>query len=310
MTRTRLGKTGAILTAVLVVVGCGAPQSALTGGDSQSGTIAVVTTFSLLGDIVHEVAGEHVEVHSMVPQGTDPHDYQPLPEDIQAATQADVLVWNGLGMEMGGGWFPNLVEVAGKQLDEANVIEASNGVDALLLGGRGEPNPHAFLSPQAGAVYVDNIEEGLILADPANATYYRERAARYKEELHAIDQRYHDELAALPNPVLVTSERAFQYVAADYGLEEGYLWPIDTDEQATPNQIIELIDFIDRKEPHGLLIETNVDPRPMEIVSEETGVPVVGEVYSDELGPAGSPASTYVDYLAFNLRAYVAAGGG
>lgn len=267
--------------------------------------LQVVTTFSVLKDIVGQVGGDLVEIHSMVPMGTDPHEYQPLPRDIVAATRADVLFWNGLDMETGDGWFRGLVEVAGKSLDGGQVFEMSAGIEPLYLteGNQVAVNPHAFLSPRNGIIYAENALAGLQAVDPDNAGLYAERAARYISELETWEDRYAAALGAIPaeRRILVTSERAFQYLAADYGLKEGYLWEIDTDEQGTPQQIASLIRFVRENAPAGLLVETNVDVRPMQTVSRETGVPIVGTIYSDELGPEGSPAETYVAYLDYNL---------
>lgn len=311
----KLRKLVGLALALTVLAGCGSgsgvTQEAEGNGDAGTGTIQVVTTFSLLGELASEVGGEHVQVHSMVPLGTDPHEYQPLPEDIQRATEADLLIWNGLEMETGDGWFEGLVDVAGKDFDGGQVAEAAQGVEPQWLteGEEEEVNPHAFLSPKAGLVYVENIAGALALTDPDNAEDYETNAAALQSKIQEFDDRYSSELGAVPTPVLVTSERAFQYVAADYGLEEGFLWQIDTDEQGTPSQITSLVKFVNEHAPTGLLVETNVDPRPMETVSAETGVPIVGEVYSDELGPEGSEGETYLGYLESNLSAYLAAMG-
>lgn len=268
--------------------------------------LRAVTTFSLLGDIVTEIGGAHVEVHSMVPMGTDPHEYQPLPADVIKATQADVLFWNGLDMETGDGWFRNLVNVAGKAFNTPQVVELAAGIEPLYLtdGETHAVNPHAFISPRQGIVYAQNVVDALVHLDPSNVAAYQENAEAYIKELQAWDNRYAAAFAAIPESErnLVTSERAFQYLARDYGITEGYLWEIDTDEQGTPRQIASLIEFIRTHEVHGLLVETNVDPRPLRTVASETGVPIVGKVYSDELGPAGSPGETYLSYLEFNLQ--------
>lgn len=307
------------LIAGLLLAGCAQSPEEPSGRDpagapgdgaaEEHGPVKVVTTFSLLGDLASQVGGELVTVHSMVPLGTDPHEYQPLPADVEAATDADVLVWNGLDMETGDGWFENLVEVAGKDFAANEVIEAAAGVEPMWLteGETSEVNPHAFLSPRAGLIYLENIVQGFSLLDPQNAPTYEANASELKAKIEELDERYTAELGSVATPVLVTSERAFQYLANDYGLSEGYLWQIDTDEQGTPAQITGLISFIEENEVSGLLVETNVDPRPMETVSQETGVPVVGEVYSDELGPAGSPGETYLGYLEANLASYLAA---
>src|SRR5690625_1896946 len=299
-----MSKAKTIIVATLAVIGLLISGGSLAADDQES--VQVVTTFSILKDIVGQVGGDLVEIHSMVPMGTDPHEYQPLPQDIVAATRADVLFWNGLDMETGDGWFRGLVEVAGKSFEGDQVIEMAAGVEPLYLtdGAETEVNPHAFLSPRAGIIYTENALGGLQAADPANADVYAANAAAYIAELETWDASYADGLGSIPEEarILVTSERAFQYLAADYGITEGYLWEIDTDEQGTPQQIASLIAFVREAKPAGLLVETNVDARPMETVSRETGVPIVGEIYSDELGPEGSPGETYVSYLDYNLQ--------
>lgn len=273
--------------------------------------LKVVTTFSLLKDIVEQIGGDLIEVHSMVPMGTDPHEYQPLPQDIIAATQADILFWNGLNMETGDGWLEKLLNVAGKEFDTPQVVELATGIEPLYLtdGNTIAVNPHAFISPRAGLVYAQNALAGLQTIDPDNAAAYAANAEEYFAELEEWDARYARAFSNVPDErrVLVTGERAFQYMAADYNVLEGYLWEIDTDEQGTPQQISSLIAFVREHQPNGLLTETNVDPRPMRTVSAETGVPVVGEVYSDELGPEGSPGETYVLYLGYNLDMFLLA---
>lgn len=298
---------GAAFVAVMLA-GCADDPGAGKEGDD----LHVVTTFSLLGDLATEIGGDHVHVHSMVPLGTDPHEYQPLPADIQQATDADLLIWNGLDMETGDGWFERLVDVAGKEFDGDDVAEAATGIEPLWLtdGDEEEVNPHAFLSPRAGLAYVESITEALVAVDPEHEDEYRDNARGLREQIEKIERSYAERLGGVPTPVLVTSERAFQYLAEDYGLSEGYLWQIDTDEQGTPSQITELIEFVQEHQPAGLLVETNVDPRPMQTVAEETGVEIVGEVYSDELGPEGSEGETYIGYLEANLAAYLAAMGG
>lgn len=302
-----------LLRPLLGVLAALAFTAALANDETPAYTgekVQVVTTFTVLKDIVSHVAGDRVEIHSMVPMGTDPHEYQPLPRDVVAATQAEVLFWNGLNMETGDGWFRSLVEVAGKAFGGEQVVEMAAGIEPLYLtdGDEMEVNPHAFLSPRAGIIYARNAVAGMQVIDPANADFYAKNGEEFIAKLQEWDKRYEEAIGAFPpeERILITSERAFQYLAADYGLQEGYLWQIDTDEQGTPLQIRSLIEFVRNNSVRGLLVETNVDARPMKIVSEETGVPIVGEVYSDELGPAGSPGETYLKYLEYNLEMIVA----
>src|SRR5690625_4959391 len=208
---------GAALT-VAVLAGCAdTPKT-----PEEAGEVRVVTTFSLLGDLAREIGGEHVQVHSMVPLGTDPHEYQPLPADIQHATDAHLLIWNGLDMASGDGWFGYLVDVAGKDCVGDEVTEAAAGIEPWWLtdGDEEEINPHAFISPRARLIYVENITEALAAVDPDNAEAYRVNGEELRGLIEEIETSYAAELAAVPTPVLVTSERAFQYLAEAYGLRE------------------------------------------------------------------------------------------
>src|SRR5699024_1817017 len=145
--------------------------------------------FSIISDIAENIAGDEVDVHSIVPLGVDPHEYTPLSDDIKATTEADLVLWNGLNMEVGDGWFESLTEVADKNIDDDNVVEVSSGVEPMHLtdaGGESEINPHAFLDPNVGMIYAENIRDGLIEVDPDNAEYYRDNAEEYLAELREI----------------------------------------------------------------------------------------------------------------------------
>ncbi|WP_054949309.1 metal ABC transporter substrate-binding protein [Numidum massiliense] len=269
--------------------------------------VQVVTTFSILQDIVKNVGGDRVDIHSMVPIGTDPHEYSPLPEDIQKSTDADVMFWNGLDMETEGGWFENLVESAGKTMDGDQVFELNEGVEPMYLssddGKEKEINPHSFLSAEVGIKMTENARDALKKVDPDHADVYDENAKVYIAELEKIHQQYKERIAEIPEErrVLVTSERAYQYMAAAYGLEEGYIWEIDTEEQGTPEQITSLVKFIKEKKVPALFVESNVEPRPMETVSKEAGVDIASKLFSDETGKPGEDGDTYLKMLQWNI---------
>lgn len=274
---------------------------------SSDDKLQVVTTFSILYDIVQNVGGERVEIHSMVPIGTDPHEYSALPEDIKKATDADVMFWNGLNMETGDGWFENLVEVAGKTMDGGQVFELNEGVKPKYLtsedGREEEINPHSFLDVKVGIKMAENAREALKKVDPDHADIYEENAKNYIEELEKVHQEYLDKIADIPEEdrVLVASERAYQYMTDAYGLDAGYIWEIDTDEQGTPEQITSLVKFIKEKNVPALFVESNVDSRPMETVSKETDVPIKGKLFSDELGKPGEDGDSYIKMLRWNI---------
>src|SRR5690625_1929252 len=241
----------------------------------------------------------------MVPLGQDPHEYTPLPLDIVKATDADLLFWNGLNMELGDGWFESLLEVAGKSLDSDVVVELAAGVEPLYLRDEDgiEMNPHAFLSVPIAIQYVNNASVALQKVDPEHADYYKERTDRYVAQLEDLHAEYTEKMSRIPEDrrILVTSERAFQHMAAEYGLREGYVWAIDTDEQGSPQQILDLIRFIKEHEVLALFLESNVNPRALETVSRETGVPIAGMVYSDELGKPHEAGGTLLGMLRWNL---------
>lgn len=298
----------AILTAITLasLTACAVDDGAASG-PKDGEPLRVVATFSIIGDIVTAIGGDNVEVHSIVPLGVDPHEYSPLSKDVQKSTESDVMFWNGLNMEVGGGWFEALTEVADKDMESEQVIEVARDVEPMYLssedGSESEINPHAFLSPQVGISYAKTIRDGLIANDPDNEDFYHQNAEEYLAELDEIDQMYRDNIADIPeeNRVFVASEYAFQYMTEEYGLTPGFIWEIDTDEQGTPEQINNLIALVRETGVTALFVESNVDRRPMETISAETGVPIDGMIYSDELGTPESTGRSYIEMLKHNI---------
>ena len=291
--------TGAVLAA------CGTDDKQ---EKSDGDKVKIVATFSIIHDLIKEVGGDLVEVHSMVPIGTDPHEYEPLPEDIKKAVEADALFYNGLNLEGGEkGWFlGKLVSSVNKDMED--VYEVMKDVQPMYLtsedGKDEEVNPHAFLSPLVGMQMTQNVIDALVEIDAEHADVYKENGEKLLAKLKEIDTVYKEKIADIPeeNRILVTSERAYQYMASDYGLKEGYIWAIDTEENGTPAQIKNLVEFIKENHVEALFVETNVDKRPMETVARETGVDIVAEIYSDELGKAGSDGGTYMEFLQSNIE--------
>lgn len=295
------------MLAAFLLAACGGNNQGKDGestGDSSK--IQAIATFSIIHDIVTEIGGDHVDVHSMVPIGTDPHEYEPLPEDIKKATDADALFYNGLNLEGGDqGWFFKLVDSV--NADEEKVFELMEGVEPLYLtshdGSEKEVNPHAFLDPVVVIQMTENARDALIEIDEENKEAYEKNAEQLLDKLHELDQEYETKIAEVPEEhrILVTSERAYQYMAKRYGLEEGFIWEVDTEENGTPEQITSLVKFVKEKNVPALFVETNVDARPMETVSNETGVPIVAKLFSDELGKEGADGGTVVSFLQYNI---------
>lgn len=287
---------------MLTLTACGATN------ERTSDQLQVVTSFTIIEDLVREIGAEDVDVHNLVPTGTDPHEYEPLPKDIKRATNADVLFYNGLNLEGGeNGWFYKMIRSVGQ--DMSNVFNLTEGITPLYIdGSKGhdfEVNPHAFISPKAGIIMAEHVRDVLVTKDPDRKANYEQRAAHYIAKLEEMDQLYHERINAIPEGqrVLVTSERAFQYLAADYGLLEGFIWEIDTEENVSQQQIKSLIAFIEEHQVPVLFVESNVDRRPMEMISQEAGVPIAAKpIYSDEIGKAGEEADTYLNYLHYNIE--------
>jgi len=294
--------------AVILLAACGSgdknSNEEKTGSDEK---IKVITTFTLLEDIVKQIGGEYVETYNLVPVGTDPHDYEPLPQDIKETEDADVLFFNGLNLEGGdGGWFTKLTESTGQ--DDAIIYEVSAGVEPMYLssedGTEEEINPHSFIDPNIGIIMAENIKNALIEISPENEEAIEENAKAYLTTLEEMDEQYQTRIDEIPEEdrVLVTSERAYQYMADRYDLKEGFIWEVDTEENGTPKQIKTLVNFIKEEEPPVLFVESNVDSRPMETVSNESGVDIYEDkLYSDEIGALGEEADTYVKYLQYNI---------
>src|SRR5690625_3713188 len=299
---------------VIVLAACGsnnAENNAETESnnedESSADPIKVVTTFTLLEDIVKQMGGDAVETYNLVPIGTDPHEYEPLPEDMGETEDADILFYNGSNLEGGdSGWFNKLVNSTGQ--DEEVIFEVSDGIEPMYIssedGSEEEINPHTFISPDAGITMAENIKDALIEVSPENKDEIEKRSEEYITKLEEMDEQYKTRINDIPEEdrVFITSERAYQYMVDRYGLKEGFLWEIDTEENGTPEQIKNLVSFIEDEEPPVLFIESNVDPRPMETVSNESGVEIFeDELYSDEIGELGGEADTYMKYLQYNI---------
>ncbi|MDA3146738.1 zinc ABC transporter substrate-binding protein [Leucobacter sp. UCMA 4100] len=293
-----------IAVPMLFVMGCSANAEQ---SDEPAEKLKVITSFTILEDMVQSIGGDYVEVHNLVPTGTDPHEYEPLPDDLKAVSQADVLFYNGLNLEGGDtGWFSRMEASAAPE--KSTVVEVSRDVEPMHLG-EGEAdsqvNPHAFIDPNVGFVMAETIRDGLIEADPDHTDEYQQQADEYLEKLTAIEAEYDETFDAIPEEerVLVTSERAFQYLADQYDITEYYIWEIDTDENGSGQQLVTLIDQLKGVKVANLIVESNVDRRPMEMVSAETGVPIFDRpIYSDEIGGDDAPeANTYLRYLEYNL---------
>lgn len=296
----------ALLLLAAVLAACGKPST--ENQTTDDGKLNVVTSFTIIADMAREIGGDIVSVHNLVPAGTDPHEYEPLPKDSKAATDADVLFYNGLNLEGGAhGWFFKMIDSVGQS--EENVYNLTERVEPMYLGGEDgreeEVNPHAFIDPAAGIKMAEDLRDALMEKSPENKEQIQQQGDAYIERLKELDAEFAERIDSIPeeNRVLVTSERAFQYLAAHYGLKEAFIWEIDTEENGSPKQVKELIRYISEHRVPVLFVESNVDTRPMETVSKESGVPIAEKpIYSDEIGNPGEEIDTYVKYLTYNME--------
>jgi len=288
---------------VFVLAACGKKDDTAAG----KGKLKVVTSFTIIEDMAREIGGADVEIHNLVPTGTDPHEYEPLPKDTKAATDADILFYNGLNLEGGKkGWFYKMIDSVGQKKE--NIFKLTDRVKPMYLqteGEEGEINPHAFIDPAVGIKMAEDMTKAFVKKDPDKKANYEKRGNAYVELLKEIDKQYAEKINDIPKDkrMLVTSERAFQYMTAHYGLKEAFIWEIDTEENGSPSQIKNLVQFVHKHKVPVLFIESNVDRRPMETVSKETGVSFSKKpIYSDEIGKPGEAVDTYIKYLNYNIK--------
>jgi manganese/iron transport system substrate-binding protein len=257
--------------------------------------LKVVTTFTVIADMARNVAGEGVDVVSITKPGAEIHGYEPTPQDIVGASDADLILWNGLNLER---WFEQFLQ----NLGDVPSATLTDGVDPISISGGdydGKPNPHAWMSIDNALIYVDNITKALSDADPANAATYAANAESYKARLSAALDPLKAQIAALPEDRrwLATCEGAFSYLARDLGLAELYLWPINADQQGTPRQVRAVIDGVREHQIPAVFCESTVPSDPAEQVARETGAAFGGVLYVDSLSDGDGPVPTYLDLL-------------
>lgn len=277
--------------------------SACSQESAAGGKMKVVTTFTVIADIARNVAGDAAEVESITKPNAEIHNYQPTPGDILRAQKADLVLWNGLNLEL---WFQKFFE----NLDGVGQAVVSDGVVPMGIAEgpyTGKPNPHAWMSPEAALIYVENIRKAFAEKDPENAEVYARNAAAYSEKIKATVAPIHKAIETIPaeRRWLATSEGAFSYLARDFGLKEVYLWPINADQQGTPQQVRKVIDLVKANNIPAVFSESTVSSKPAEQVARETGAKYGGVLYVDSLSDESGPVPTYLDLLSVTTQTIV-----
>ncbi|OBZ95116.1 iron ABC transporter substrate-binding protein [Pararhizobium polonicum] len=254
-----------------------------------------VTTFTVIADIAQNVAGDAAIVESITRPGAEIHNYAPTPGDIRRAQGAQLILWNGLNLEL---WFEKFFQ----NVEDVPGVVVSDGIEPMGIAEgpyQGKPNPHAWMSPSAAEIYVDNIRDAFVKYDPKNAEIYTANATAYKQKIKDAVDPIKAKLAAIPQDKrwLVSSEGAFSYLAHDFGLKELYLWPINADQQGTPQQVRKVIDAVRANKISVVFSESTISANPAEQVARETGAKYGGVLYVDSLSEPDGPVPTYIDLL-------------
>ncbi len=274
---------------ILFLAGCGAEEK------PDDGKFKVVTTFTVIADMARNVAGDAAEVVSVTRPGAEIHGYQPTPGDLTRALDADLILWNGLNLEL---WFEQFLS----NLGDKPSVTVSDGIDPISIGSgayEGKANPHAWIGADAAMIYIDNIRDALVNHDPDNAESYQANADAYKAQVRATLDPLRTRIASIPADKrwLVTCEGAFSYLARDFGLRELYLWPMNADAVGTPQQVRKVIDGVRQNNIPVVFCESTVNTDPAKQVARETGARYGGELYVDSLSGEGGPVPTFLDLL-------------
>ncbi|ATG00190.1 periplasmic solute binding protein [Lelliottia amnigena] len=275
---------------------------------STSGALAaekfrVITTFTVIADMAKNVAGDAAEVTSITKPGAEIHEYQPTPGDIKRAQNAQLILSNGMNLEL---WFQRFFQ----HLKGVPEVEVTKGITPMGISEgpyNGKPNPHAWMSPDNALIYVDNIRDALMKYDPTNAQTYQRNAEIYKQKITQTLEPLRKQVADIPEDKrwMVTSEGAFSYLARDLGLKELYLWPINADQQGTPQQVRKVIDQVKKNHIPAVFSESTVSDKPARQVARETDTHYGGVLYVDSLSAENGPVPTYLDLLNVTTRTLV-----
>lgn len=300
--RVRLGV--ALAAAVALLTACSPVGDDRAGDDTRP---VVLTTFTVLADIARNVGGDHVVVESLTKLGAEIHGYEPTPRDLARARKADLIVDNGMKLEA---WFGQFVA----SLDVPHVV-ASKGVEPIPIAGdahAGKPNPHAWMSPRNVQVYVDNLVAAFSDLVPEHAADFTANGRAYQRELQQIQDDLETELARVPEQqrALVTCEGAFSYLARDAGLDERYIWPVNAEQQSTPQRVAAVIEFVRSRDVPAVFCESTVSAASMRQVVAETDATFAGTLYVDSLSKADGPVPTYLDLIRHDARTITEALGG
>ena len=297
-----MGQKAAMAVILMLLAACqpGAKEPPLAQNKTPQ---TVLTTFTVLADMAQNVAGDRLRVESLIKPGAEVHGYEPTPQDLQRGAQAVLILDNGFNLERWAErFFQNFPQLPHRTL--------SQGIKPVFISAdayQGQPNPHAWMSPQNALIYVENIRQALRELDPAQADIYDRNARAYQEEIKLLDQRLRQAVQRIPpqQRYLVSCEGAFSYLAQDYELKEIYLWPVNAERQATPQQVARVIEQVKSQKIPAIFCESTVNAQTQRQVAQESGARYGGVFYVDSLSPADGPAPTYLKLLEHNINTLI-----
>ena len=294
-----------ILVAYGMLTGCSQGEAPSTQNAGKKKPV-VLTTFTVIQDMAQQVAGDHLDVQSITKPGAEIHDYEPTPDDITRAEGADLVLDNGLGLER---WFERFIADS-----HAKRVELSKGVEPMEIAEgeyQGNANPHAWMSPKNGQIYVDNIVKAFSELDPDHADEYKSNGEAYKARIQKVADELEEGLSKLPegSRTLVTCEGAFSYLCRDAKLNEVYLWPVNAENEGTPQQVASVIEKVRSAGIPTVFCESTVNPKAMQQVAEATGTNLSTDadhmLYVDSLSDADGPVPSYLELLRHDARVIV-----
>ena len=259
----------------------------------------LLVSFTILEDIVRNIVGEEFNVQSITKPGMEVHGYQTTPSDLIKGSKAVVFIDNGFGFELWAEKFVTNLKVSR--------ITISNNLKPVFISEdayKGKPNPHAWISPKRGIIYVDILSRALSELKPQSKNVFEKNAKIYKNKLSKIDEDFSLFLNTLKKnqKYLVSCEGAFTYLTNDYGLKEAYLWPVNAESQITPKRMAKVINLVKNNDIPAVFCESTVSSDSQLAVSRETGAKFGGNFYVDSLSSKNGPASSYLDLLNHNLN--------
>lgn len=276
----------------------GSPDAAPAEGAPK-----VLTTFTVLADMARNVSCGLLDVQSITRVGAEIHGYEPTPSDIAKAEDADLVLYNGLNLER---WFERFMGA----VSNVPSVLLTEGIEPMPIteGAYADlPNPHSWMSPANALIYVENIRKAFVALDPANEAAYTANAEAYAAEINQIGSFLTENLAKVPEGqrYLVSCEGAFSYLIRDYSLQELYMWPINSDQQGSPQQMVKVIEGVRANNVPVVFCESTVNQEAMQEVARQTGVRYGGYMYVDSLTEADGEAPTYLQLLQFDANTLV-----